>query len=228
VGHWIRVESFWKQCWVVLVFFHTGIGAGQGSDSFPLKTLQAVRADSPLSIDGHLDEAAWASAAVVEDFHQILPLEYAPSSQKTQFFLLYDDDALYVAGKMWDSEPDLITAKVLRQGGQSWTDDQFHVLLDPFNDKRSGYRFMVNPNGLRQEGLVINTSQVEWNWGGIWQAAATQDEEGWVAEARIPFKTLSFDPESDTWGINFTRKVSRDNETIGWVSRNQEQNPAIS
>ena len=224
----IGVRDFWKQCWVAAIVLHAGVGSGQSSDNFSLKTVRAVRVDSPLSIDGHLDEAAWAGAAVVEDFHQILPLEYAPPSQKTQFFLLYDDDALYVAGKMWDSEPDLITAKILRQGGQSWTDDQFHVLLDPFNDKRSGYRFMVNPNGLRQEGLAINTSQVEWNWGGIWQAAATQDEEGWVAEARIPFKTLSFDPESDTWGINFTRKVSRDNETIGWVSRNQEQNPAIS
>ena len=224
----IGVRDFWKQCWVAAIVLHAGVGSGQSSDNFSLKTVRAVRVDSPLSIDGHLDEAAWANAAVVEDFHQILPLEYAPPSQKTQFFLLYDDDALYVAGKMWDSEPGLITAKVLRQGGQSWTDDQFHVLLDPFNDKRSGYRFMVNPNGLRQEGLAINTSQVEWNWGGIWQAAATQDEEGWVAETRIPFKTLSFDPGSDTWGINFSRKVSRDNETIGWVSRNQEQNPAIS
>ena len=224
----IGVRDFWKQCWVAAIVLHAGVGSGQSSDNFSLKTVRAVRVDSPLSIDGHLDEAAWANAAVVEDFHQILPLEYAPPSQKTQFFLLYDDDALYVAGKMWDSEPDLITAKILRQGGQSWTDDQFHVLLDPFNDKRSGYRFMVNPNGLRQEGLAINTSQVEWNWGGIWQAAATQDEEGWVAETRIPFKTLSFDPGSDTWGINFSRKVSRDNETIGWVSRNQEQNPAIS
>jgi len=228
VSYRIGVRDFWKQCWVAVIFLHAGVGSGQSSDNFSLKTVRAVRVDSPLSIDGHLDEAAWENAAVVEDFHQILPLEYAPPSQKTQFFLLYDDDALYVAGKMWDSEPGLITAKVLRQGGQSWTDDQFHVLLDPFNDKRSGYRFMVNPNGLRQEGLAINTSQVEWNWGGIWQAAATQDEEGWVAEARIPFKTLSFDPGSDTWGINFSRKVSRDNETIGWVSRNQEQNPAIS
>ncbi|MEE3198159.1 MAG: DUF5916 domain-containing protein [Pseudomonadota bacterium] len=108
------------------------------------------------------------------------------------------------------------------------TDDQFHVFLDHFNNRRSGYRFMINPNGIRQEGLAINTSQVEWNWEGIWQAAAAQDEEGWVAEARIPFKSLSFDPEGDTWGINFTRKISRENETIAWVSRNQTFSPAIA
>jgi len=228
VNHWIGTGNFWKRHWIVFIFFCTGTGLGQSPDSFPLKTVQAVRINEPLSIDGRLDEAVWAGAAVVEDFHQVLPIEYAPPSQKTQFFLLYDDDALYVAGKMWDSEPDLITAKILRQGGQSWTDDQFHVLLDPFNNRRSGYRFMINPNGIRQEGLAINTSQVEWNWEGIWQAAAAQDEEGWVAEARIPFKSLSFDPEGDTWGINFTRKISRENETIAWVSRNQTFSPAIA
>ena len=225
---WINSGNFWKRRWAVLVFFCTGAGLAQSPDSSPLKTVQAVRVSGPLSIDGRLDEAAWAGAAVVEDFHQILPIEYPPPSQKTQFFLLYDDDALYVAAKMWDSEPDLITAKVLRQGGQSWTDDQFHLLLDPFNDKRSGYRFQINPNGLRQEGLTLNVSQVEWNWVGIWQAAAVQNEEGWVAETRIPFKSLSFDPESDIWGINFTRKISRENETIGWVSRNQTISPAIA
>lgn len=228
MNYWINSGNFWKRRWAVLVFFCTGAGLAQSPDSSPLKTVQAVRVSGPLSIDGRLDEAAWAGAAVVEDFHQILPIEYAPPSQKTQFFLLYDDDALYVAAKMWDSEPDLITAKVLRQGGQSWTDDQFHLLLDPFNDKRSGYRFQINPNGLRQEGLTLNASQVEWNWVGIWQAAAVQDEEGWVAETRIPFKSLSFDPESDIWGINFTRKISRENETIGWVSRNQTISPAIA
>ena len=213
---------------VFFVWLPVGGVLAQGADDLALKSVRAVRTDSPPSIDGRLNEPIWSGAAVVEDVHQIEPVEYASPSERTQFFLLYDNEALYVAAKMWDKKPELITAKVLRQGGQSWTDDQFQVILDPFNDKRSGYRFIVNPNGVRQEGLVINTSQAEWNWEGIWQAAATQDEEGWVAEARIPFKTLSFDSESDTWGINFTRTIMRDNETIGWVSRNQDQNPAIS
>jgi len=193
-----------------------------------VQTLQAVRTEMPIAIDGLLDEAAWANAAVVDDVHQIIPVEYAEPSQRTRFFVLYDNEALYLAALMYDDEPDRITANVLRQGGDGWRDDQFNIFLDPFNDKRSGYRFQVNPHGVFDEGLFRGPTQVQWEWDGIWQAAATQNSEGWVAETRIPFQTLSFNPDDDTWGINFNRTVARDNETMGWVSRNQIQNPAIS
>ena len=193
-----------------------------------MKTLEAVRTNDTITIDGRLDEAAWANAAVVEDLHQILPIEYAEPSQQTRFLVLYDNEALYVAGEMYDTEPELITAKVLRQGGESWRDDQFDLYLDPFNDKRSGYRFQLNPHGVYDDGLFKGPTQVQWEWDGIWQAAATQNGEGWIAETRIPFKTVSFNPESDTWGINFGRRLARENEEIGWVSRNRTQSPAIS
>jgi hypothetical protein len=195
------------------------------------KQLMAVRASGPIVVDGRLDEPAWAGAAVIEseDLHQILPVEYAMGTQRTRFLVLYDDDALYLAGDMHDDQPELMTAKVLRQGGNnSWLDDQFNIWLDPFNDKRSGYRFQVNPHGVRQEGLARAGDQVQWQWNGIWQAEALQGDEGWAVETRIPFKTISFNPETDTWGLNLNRRVARDNETIGWVSRNRTQSPAIS
>ena len=201
---------------------------GQEAASASMKTLQAVRTDQSITIDGRLDESAWMHAAVVEDLHQILPVEYAQPSQQTRFLVLYDSEALYVAAEMYDTEPERMTAKVLRQGGESWRDDQFDLLLDPFNDKRSGYRFQVNPNGVYDEGLFKGPTQMQWEWNGIWQVATTRNDEGWIAEASIPFKTVSFNPDSDTWGINFARKVARDNETMGWVSRNRTQSPAIS
>ena len=192
-----------------------------------MKTFEAVRTSETISIDGRLDETAWATAAVVEDLHQILPVEYAEPSQRTRFLVLYDSEALYVAGEMFDTEPELLTAKVLRQGGDSWRDDVFELILDPFNDKRSGYQFQANPNGVYDEGLYKGPT-IQWEWNGIWQVATTQVENGWIAEARIPFKTISFNPESDTWGINFLRAVARDNEEIAWVSRNRSVSPAIS
>jgi hypothetical protein len=192
------------------------------------KTVRAQRTDQPITIDGRLDEPAWITAATVDDFYQILPVEYAQPGERTQVRLLYDDDALYVAAKMWDDEPDRITANVLRQGDQSSTDDDFTIILDPFNDSRSGYRFQINPNGVRREGLYQNTSQIQWDWQGIWQAETTRVDDGWIAEIQIPLKTLSFDPASDTWGINFSRRVARHDELSGWVSRNQSQNPSIA
>ena len=196
-----------------------------------MKQLQAARTNAPITIDGRLDEAAWAGAATIEsaDIHQILPVEYSEPTQRTRFLVLYDDDALYLAADMKDDHPELMTAKVLRQGGNnSWLDDQFNIFLDPFNDKRSGYRFQVNPHGVREEGLFKGADQVQWQWNGIWQAGAQQGDDGWVAETRIPFKTISFNPETDTWGLNLNRRVARSNETMGWVSRNRTQSPAIS
>ena len=102
------------------------------------------------------------------------------------------------------------------------------MLLDPFHDRRSGYRFMTNPNGLRQEGLFQNISEEQWDWEGIWYTASTIDEQGWVTEIAIPFKTLSFDPSNDTWGINFRRAIARRDERTGWVSRNRNSDPSTS
>jgi len=193
-----------------------------------LKTAEAARTDDPITIDGRLDEEAWNAATVITDLHQILPVEYSEPSQRTEFLVLYDDDALYLAARMYDDQPDRVVAKVLRQGGQSWLDDQFNIILDPFNDKRSGYRFQVNPNGVWEEGLFRGGDQMQWEWSGIWQAAATRNDQGWIAETRIPFKTVSFHPDNDTWGINLNRRIARNNESVGWVSRNRTQNPGIS
>ena len=193
-----------------------------------IKISAATRTDEQITIDGRLDESAWSTATVITDLHQILPVEFSQPTQRTEFLVLYDDDALYLGARMYDDEPERVVAKVLRRGGQSWRDDQFNIYLDPFNDKRSGYQFQVNPNGVWEEGLFKGGNQVQWEWSGIWQASATQDEQGWVAETRIPFKTVSFNSENDTWGINFNRRIARNNEIVGWVSRNRMQTPGIS
>ena len=108
------------------------------------------------------------------------------------------------------------------------SDDMFGVILDPFNARRSGFRFNVNANGVRNDLLFQNVSQQNTDWQGIWDAVSSINEDGWVAEIEIPFKTLSFDPANDTWGINFMRWTPRKNEWIGWVSRNNTMNPSIA
>ena len=192
------------------------------------KSVRIVRAATPPVIDGVLDEDAWQLAARIEDLHEIQPTEYAPPSERTVVYLMYDDDAIYIAARLHDREPGEITARILRQGEQVFGDDWFLVLLDPFNDKRSGYVFQTNPNGLRQEGLFQNISEEQWDWQGIWYTASTRDAQGWVTEMSIPFKTLSFDPTNDTWGINFRRAVARRDERMGWVSRNRNTDPSTS
>jgi hypothetical protein len=192
------------------------------------KSVRIVRTPTPPVIDGVLDEDAWRLAVQIEDLHEVQPTEYAPPSERTVVYLLYDSDAIYIAARMYDRDASEITARILRQGQRVFGDDWFSVLLDPFHDRRSGYRFMTNPNGLRQEGLFQNISEEQWDWEGIWYTASTIDAQGWTTEIAIPFKTLSFDPGNDTWGINFRRAIARRDERTGWVSRNRNSDPSTS
>jgi hypothetical protein len=117
---------------------------------------------------------------------------------------------------------------VLRQGEGLVADDIFSVILDPYLDRRNGYRFTVNPNGVRWEGLYQNITDIQGNWDGIWQADALVVDNGWYSEMRIPYASISFNPDSAAWGINFRREIRRNNEGIGWVSRNRQLNPSIA
>lgn len=212
-----------------LAFSGTAIAQAPAATSDEQKRVRIIRVDAAPTIDGRLDEEVWSLAAIVEDFHQVEPVEYAPPSEHTLVYLAHDADALYVAARLLDSRADEISAQVLRQGDQQlWNDDRFGVILDPFNDRRSGYLFEVNVNGVRRDALYQNTNRQQFNWEGIWQARSSQDEDGWAVEMRIPFKTLSFDPDSDEWGINFQRFIIRLDETVGWVSRNRSMNPGVA
>jgi len=192
------------------------------------KTVHVVRTATPPIIDGDISDAVWSTAALVDDLHQVSPNEYAPPDERTEIYILYDDDAVYFAFRLYDNAPELITAKNMRQNDAIGTDDRIYVTIDPFNNRRSGYYFGVNPNGVRSDGLYRNVTEFYGDWDSIFDAAAGRFEGGWTAEIRIPYKSISFDPSTDTWGLNFSRTVVRTNETTAWVSRNRAYNPSVS
>jgi hypothetical protein len=192
------------------------------------KIIQLSAFDADVDVDGRLDEAAWARAALVDDFHQMNPVEYGTPSQRTEVRVFYTEDALYIGARMYESDPSLIRANIMRQGQGLQNDDSFNLMIDPYFDRRGGYLFEINANGVRVEGIYQNVSQVDRNWTGIWQAKSAIDAEGWTTEIRIPFQSLSFNPANSEWGINFRRTIRRNNEEIGWISRNRLVNPGIA
>ncbi len=189
------------------------------------KSVQVARTTARPVIDGALDDAAWATAARIDNFHQVNPVEYAEPSERTEIYLLYDDDALYVAARIY-TPPGEITANIMRQGASITQEDTLFVTLDPFNTQRGGYFFGLNAHGVRFDGLYRNVSEYYSDWDSIWDAAAQRFDGGWTAEYEIPFKSLSFDPNSDTWGLNFTRSLETRNEDMAWVSRNRRWDPS--
>jgi hypothetical protein len=150
------------------------------------KTIGIARATSAPVVDGRLDDALWATATVIADLHQMNPVEYSTPTERTEIRIAYDDDALYVGAKLWYRDPATITARVLRQGEGLSNEDRLAVILDPYLDRRSGYRFEVNAHGVRWDALYQNTTSVESNWEGIWLAASQRDADGWTTEIAIP------------------------------------------
>lgn len=225
-GDCLSHEKFCKCAWLITLLVPASAGAqmvvGNG------KSIDAFQVDEPPIIDGRLDDDAWAFGTLIEDFHEVVPQEFGPPSEKSLIYVVYTRDALYLGARFYDSEPDKVSAQVLQQGDFSWGEDSFTVIVDPFNNGRSGYAFDLTPNSTRNQAIFANVTNENWQWDGIWHGASVRDDEGWVAEIEIPFKTLSFNPNNQTWGLNFIRYIGRKAEQIGWVSANRRQNPANS
>ena len=175
-------------------------------------TVHAQRIGEGVTIDGYLNDPAWATATTISNFTQREPQEGQPATQRTVVRVLFDDGNLYVAAELFDTSPDSIIS-LLERRDRSVKADQFMVLLDPYHDKRSGFYFGVNAAGTLYDGTLFNDEWDDDSWDGVWSGATTRSEKGWMVEMRIPFSQLRFRPgAAQVWGINFKREIARRNE----------------
>jgi len=141
------------------------------------KAADIVRASVPPILDGSLDDPVWSSATVIRDLHQYDPVDHGPPSEDSTFYLLYDDDYLYIGARLLDGESEQISARQMIQDQSVNVDDYFEFIIDPFDNMRAGYKFQVNPNGIRRDGIFETVQDVNEDWDGIWFAEATIDDQ---------------------------------------------------
>jgi hypothetical protein len=188
------------------------------------RTMVAMRlADGEsITMDGRLDEPVWKRAVPADGFVQIDPANGTPPTELTEVRIAFDGDAIYMGVTCYDSDPDGWLGFQRRRDEFLGSDDRFMWTIDTFLDARSGYFFETNPSGLMADSLFgVNGDNRQWD--GIWDLRTDRSEIGWTIEVEIPFRTLNFNPNSDTWGINFQRTVRRKNEESIWTgwARNQ-------
>ncbi len=170
-------------------------------------------------IDGELNDAAWSAAPVASGFVQMEPNPGAPASHETEVRVLYDDRYLYVAARMYDPEPELIGTQLSRRDGSGGgNSDWVHVLIDGYHDRRTAFRFSLNPSGVQADVLHFDDTEEDENWDAVWEGAARIDSEGWAAEFRIPLSQLRYSESASerSWGINFARRIGRSGEESAW------------
>ncbi len=186
----------------------------------PGAEIRAVRAQSPIQIDGVLDEGAWGHAPVVTGFRQRWPADGAPATERTEVRVVYDDRAIYFGLIMFDSEPDRIMRSILHREGRIDKDDRIIIALDSYLDRRSAYIFELNSFGTQGDAHFTNerlSFPDDWMWEGVYESAARITERGWELEVAIPLTTIRFDPEdAQAMGVAFYRSIRRKSEEVTW------------
>jgi len=177
--------------------------------------IKAFKSDKAPVIDGRLNDAVWENSTPFSGFRMVEPTPGSDPTEKTEIRIIYDQNDLFIGIRCYDSEPKKISANTMEHDkSEDRNGDQISILLDPFQDKRNAYLFIVNPKGARSEGFANGGEHYSLGWDGIWEANGRIDPEGWTAEIRIPFKTLSFNAELTSWGINIERYIARKQEVI--------------
>lgn len=182
------------------------------------KHVAALRIEEPIEVDGVLQEPAWECADAATDFYQQEPQEGALTTEPSEIRFLYDDDALYVGGTFYDSDPRGGITNELKRDFAARDGDLITVVLDTFKDERNSFAFMINPAGAQRDSQSYDDGrQINTNWDGVWWVKTARFPGGWTMEMKIPFRTLRFPGgEEQMWGMNVFRLIRRKNETTLW------------
>lgn len=217
-----QMRSFIRQ-FIAAASAVISISAAQAqSVGVPVRVVaHAARATGPIRLDGVLDEAAWQSAPVIRDFKQSYPNPGAPPVDSTHVRVLYDNNALYVGVRMFDSEPSKIAAQLARRDATGIYSDWVHLVIGTYHDRRTAFRFSVNPLGVKKDVLEYNDNNEDVNWDAVWDVATRIDSLGWTAEYRIPFSQLRF-PATEpaggrVWDFQIQRDIARRQERDSWA-----------
>ena len=180
------------------------------------KSIAMVRLTTPPSIDGRLDDEAWAHVIPESRFTQNFPDEGKPPSQRTDLYVAFDDHALYVAVRCHDRAPSQIVEWLTRRDRDT-TADKITIDVDSRFDHLSAYHFDVNVSGVLADGVRFNDSDYNGDWDGVWRAVPRREIDGWTVEIEIPWRTLRFSGNEPVMGFQVRRYIPRRQEVDEWA-----------
>jgi Domain of unknown function (DUF5916)/Carbohydrate family 9 binding domain-like len=217
-----------------LVLLAATISAGE----VPRRQARALRVEEPPFIDGIVEEEVWFQAEAIEDFIQSEPHEGEPATERTEVRILYDDNSLYIGAICYDSDPSGIVVTDSRRDSPLVDTDSFQLILDTYQDRQNGFVFGTNPAAIEYDGQVSSEGEggqtstrrraqaslgggFNLNWDASFIVKTYRDERGWMAEFKIPLRSLRYGAKPQSWGLNFKRTIRRKREEVYWspVSR---------
>ncbi|HET9455478.1 MAG TPA: DUF5916 domain-containing protein, partial [Gemmatimonadaceae bacterium] len=202
--------------------------AAQPAANAPAASATAVRTERPPQIDGRDTDDVWQRAPRYSGFRQFEPKVDVDPSFQTEFRVAYDERNLYVFVRMLDPHPDSIMRALSRRDVRG-PSDQIKLLIDSYNDKRTGYEFAVNPDGVKRDFAMSNDGDEDGSWNGIWDVATLVDSLGWTAEFQIPLSQLRYAKQDvNTFGFGVWRDIERYRERSAWPLWNPKKTGLVS
>jgi hypothetical protein len=215
-----------KRLLPVLLIFLTIVSFGQKqNDNY---NYFIKRATSNIKVDGIVDEIAWESPQLGASFSQILPMDTSMATARTEFKMCYDDKNIYLMVINYNVTPGKpYITESMRRDFSFYGNDNDLMVFDTFDDQTNGFSFGSSVAGGQWDGLISQGARLDLSWENRWESETTYDDEKWVWEAAIPFKTIRYKEGIIKWGLNFSRLDLGISEKSAWAPVTR-QFPSIS
>lgn len=190
---------------------------------FDPRTYVCYRADTPLKIDGKLDEEAWNKAGWTQKFVDIEGDLKPKPKYDTRVKMLWDNQYLYFGAFL--EEPH-VWAKLKQRDTVIYYDNDFEVFIDPNSDSHEYYELELNAFNTIWDLLLTkpyrDAGSAIFNWdinglkSEVYVDGTLNDpddrDKGWYVEIAYPWSVLkecahkSAPPkDGDQWRVNFSR-----------------------
>ncbi|WP_297703797.1 DUF5916 domain-containing protein [uncultured Eudoraea sp.] len=179
--------------------------------------LNIRKTNLPVKIDGLADDEVWKGTDVAKDFFMVLPMDIDKATDKSEIRMTYDDTNIYLIATFYNSVPGRYFVESMRRDFSFGKNDNFLLFLDPFNNQTTGFTFGSNAAGAQWDGTMFAGGNVDLNWDSKWISEVTRDDEKWVFEMALPFKSIRYEDGVKEWGINFSRLHLASSEKSSWT-----------
>ena len=205
----IRITVF-----LIMVFNFQDCISQKINDAF---RLNIRKVSAPIIIDGIGNDTAWQDTDVATDFFMVLPMDDGKANERTEIRMAYDDENLYLLATFYHTLKGDYYVESLRRDFSFGKNDNFLLFMDPFNNQTTGFSFGANAYGAQWDGTMYNGSSVDLNWDSKWISETTRDDDKWVFEMALPFKSIRYEDGVSEWGINFSRLDLKSTEKSSWT-----------
>ncbi|NVJ72159.1 MAG: carbohydrate binding family 9 domain-containing protein [Flavobacteriaceae bacterium] len=190
--------------------------------------LHIDKTNEPIVLDGILDEKVWSTVDVADNFFMIQPSDGKPATQHSEARMCFDDNNIYMSIIFYNNEvKGAYNVESYKRDFSFNKNDNFIMAFDPFNNLTTGFTFGLNAYGAQWDGTLYDGARTDLNWDTKWVSEVRFDEDKWVCEIAIPFKSIRYNENAKSWGINFSRLDLKANEKSAWAPV-PRQFPSIS